>query len=56
MKNGKYIVDERNGLVYGIDRDYYIIAGENESSARPIRCMGRNASGLSAKPSPIAVL
>lgn len=32
----KYIVDEQNGLEYELVGDYYIVAGEDEPSARPI--------------------
>ena len=37
---GKYIVDERNGLEYGLVGDYYIVAGEDEPTVRPIGIWG----------------
>ena len=36
----KYVVDERNGLEYELVGDYYIVAGEDEPSARPIGVWG----------------
>ncbi|MDO4835333.1 MAG: TnpV protein [Clostridia bacterium] len=36
----KYIVDEQNGLEYELVGDYYIVAGEDEPSARPIGVWG----------------
>ena len=36
----KYIVNEWNGLEYELVGDYYIIAGEDEPSARPIGVWG----------------
>ena len=36
----KYVVDERNGLEYELVGDYYIVAGEDEPSARPIGIWG----------------
>ena len=36
----KYVVDERNGLVYELVGDYYIVAGEDEPPARPIGVWG----------------
>ena len=37
---GKYIVDERNGLEYELVGDYYIVAGEDEPTVRPIGIWG----------------
>ena len=36
----KYITDEQNGLEYELVGDYYIVAGEDEPSARPIGVWG----------------
>lgn len=36
----KYIVDGQNGLAYELVGDYYIVAGEDESPARPIGIWG----------------
>lgn len=36
----KYIVDERNGLEYELVGDYYIVAGEDEPTVRPIGIWG----------------
>ena len=36
----KYIVDEQNGLEYELVGDYYNVAGEDETPARPIGIWG----------------
>ena len=36
----KYIVDEQNGLEYELVGDYYIVAGEDEPTVRPIGIWG----------------
>ena len=37
----KYITDERTGLQYELDGDYYLIAGDDESEERPIGIWGQ---------------
>lgn len=37
----KYITDERTGLKYELVRDYYLIAGDDESEERPIGIWGQ---------------
>ena len=36
----KYVVDEQNGLEYELVGDYYIVAGEDEPTVRPIGIWG----------------
>ena len=37
----KYIYNEQNGLWYGLQGDYYLIAGEDEPEGRPIGIWGQ---------------
>ena len=37
----KYIIDERTGLKYELNGDYYIIAGEDEPEQEPIGIWGQ---------------
>ena len=37
----KYITDERTGLKYELDGDYYLVAGDDEQERRPIGIWGQ---------------